>query len=267
MNQDIKTERLALRNVTAIVDGPLGEFQLTRSNRLNACSTDFMEDVIAAADWFDAHESLKAITMRGIGKAFCAGFDLDVFLGRKPEEVRVAVELGRQMIQRVSRMKAITVAAAHGSCIGGGMVLLAACDFRYAARDTKFFLPEVDLGVPLAWGGMPWLVREVGPVAAMELTLLCDHVPAEVLHRHGFLNGVADGDQVLARATETSQRLARKSALVLRATKEQVLAAKSDLASTLYSFNDANLFYAAVLDEESTRLRNAYVAQLREKKK
>ncbi|MCZ7559790.1 MAG: enoyl-CoA hydratase/isomerase family protein [Burkholderiaceae bacterium] len=267
MDQATAIEKLALRNVTVTVNGSLGEFQLTRSSRLNACSTDFMEDVIAAADWFDTHESLKAVTVYGIGKAFCAGFDLDVFLGGKPEDVRVAVELGRQMIQRVSRMKALTVAAAHGSCIGGGMVLLAACDFRYAARDTKFFLPEVDLGVPLAWGGMPWLVREVGPVAAMELTLLCDPISAEALHRQGFLNGVAEGDDVLARASETAQRLARKSGFVLRATKEQVIAAKSELASTVYSFNDANLFYAAVLDEESSRLRSAYIAALRERKK
>lgn len=266
MNQGKKMQKLSLHNVTAIVNEAVGEFQLNRSARLNACSADFMEDVIAAAEWFDAQKAVKAVTVYGTGKAFCAGFDLDLFLGSKPEDVRVAVELGRQMVQRVARMKALTVAAVHGSCVGGGMVLAGACDFRYAARDTKFFLPEVDLGVPLAWGGVPWLVREVGPVAAMELALLCDHISADVLHHKGFLNGVVDGGEVRTLASAIAERLSRKSAFVLRATKEQMLAAKAELASTAYSFNDANLFYTAVMDEESTRLRNEYVAQLRSKK-
>jgi enoyl-CoA hydratase/carnithine racemase len=264
---DLKqADMLSLRNVTAIANGPKGELRLTRSHRANACSGELIRDVIAAADWFDQRDSVKAITMHGVGKAFCAGFDLQDFLTLTPEEVRDVVELGRQMVQRVTRMKAVMVAAIHGACVGGGMVLAAACDFRYAARDTRFFLPEVDLGIPLAWGGMPWLVREVGPVVAMEVTLLCDRIPAERLLSAGFLNDVVDSGEVLERAMTTTERLSRKSSFVLRATKEQVIAAKNDLASTPYSFNDANLLYMALMDPEGTRLRNDYIDAFRGRK-
>src|SRR5690606_8812304 len=102
--------------------------------------------------------------------------------------------------------------------------------------------------------------------AAMELALLCDHVSAEALHRAGFLNDVVDRHEVLDTARTITDRLSRKSAFVLRATKEQVTAAKNDLASAGYSFNDANLFYSAVLDPESTRLRKLYIDGFRTQK-
>ena len=49
------------------------------------------------------------------------------------------------------------------------MVLMAVCDLRVAADDAVFFIPEIDLGIPLAWGGIPRLVRELGPALTKEL--------------------------------------------------------------------------------------------------
>ena len=56
------------------------------------------------------------------------------------------------MADAVEAMNAVTIARVHGHCIGGGLVLAAACDLRVAANDAYFSIPEIDLGIPLAWG-------------------------------------------------------------------------------------------------------------------
>ena len=69
------------------------------------------------------------------------------------------------MAEALTATQAVTIAAIHGHCVGGGVVLAAACDLRVVAEDVRFVIPEVDLGIPLAWGGIPRLVREIGPAA------------------------------------------------------------------------------------------------------
>jgi enoyl-CoA hydratase/carnithine racemase len=72
------------------------------------------------------------------------------------------------MADALEAMRALSIAAIHGWCVGGGLVLAAACDLRIAAEDARFSIPEVDLGIPLAWGGIPRLVREIGPALTKE---------------------------------------------------------------------------------------------------
>ena len=60
-------------------------------------------------------------------------------------------------------------AALVGHVVGGGFLLAAACDLRVAAAETCFLIPEVDLGVPLLWGGLPRLIVELGPSLTKEL--------------------------------------------------------------------------------------------------
>ena len=93
---------------------------------------------------------------------FSAGFDLREF-NNPNQDGRNGAALGKQMADAIENMKAVAVAAVHGHCVGGGVVLVAACDLRVAATNTIFSIPEVDLGIPLAWGGIPRLVREIGP--------------------------------------------------------------------------------------------------------
>ena len=242
------------------VDGPTGTLQLNRPSVLNACNEQLMNDVIAAAAWFNRQEQVKVVVVSGAGAAFCTGFDLRAFQNNSAERVRSAVDLGLRMVEAVSSMNAVTIAAIHGHCIGGGVVLACACDFRYAAAGTQFHLPETELGVPLAWGGMPWLVREVGPAMAMEFALLCRKVGAERMKDSGFLNGVVEGGELDSHVSAMAAELGKRSSLVLRITKKQVIAAKNQLATTSYAFLDAHVFFSALSDEESVASREAYIS-------
>src|SRR5699024_9630884 len=128
------------------ISGGAGELLFTRSAYANACNMQLMQDIISAIDWFNKQENLKVIRVSGAGKAFCAGYDLNEFTNSSPDLIRKSAELGLQMNHALTSVKAITVAAIHGACVGGGMVLAAACDLRYAADDTVFFLLELTLG-------------------------------------------------------------------------------------------------------------------------
>ena len=163
--------------------------------------------------------------LSGRGRAFTAGADLASFgdaeanAGLSPRD---AADAGRRMAEAIEAMRAVTVAAIHGYCIGGGVVLAAACDLRVAADDTVFSIPEVDLGIPLAWGGIPRLVREIGPAMTRELVMTCRRFTAKEAKRLGFLNRVVPADDVMATAEGLASDLVAKSRLTLTATKDAV---------------------------------------------
>src|SRR4029078_9907453 len=97
---------------------------------------------------------------------------------------------GWRMCRALEELRAVTVARIQGWCVGGGVVLAAVCDLRIAAEDARFSIPEVELGVPLAWGGIPRLVREIGPAMTKELVMTCRPFTAQEAKAMGFVNRV-----------------------------------------------------------------------------
>ncbi len=158
--------------------GSRGALTLNRPDKLNPLSSTTLAEIAEAARWFDRHPAIKVVVVSGNGRSFSAGADLGAFdAGASPASTdrtpRDNADLGRLMADAVEAMSAVTVARIHGHCIGGGVVLAAACDLRVAASDAYFSIPEVDLGIPLAWGGIPRLVREIGPALTKELVMTC----------------------------------------------------------------------------------------------
>ena len=116
--------------------------------------------------------------------------------------------------------------------MGGGFVLALCCDLRVAGDDAWFSLPEVELGIPLAWGGVPHLVREIGPARATELVLTSRRVPAAEALGMGLLNRVAPAGEHQRAAEELAEVLLRRRAEVVATTKRQVAEAASALVPT-----------------------------------
>jgi enoyl-CoA hydratase/carnithine racemase len=129
------------------------------------------------------------------------------------------------MADAIGSMAAVTIASIRGHCIGGGVVLAAACDLRLASDTTTFRIPEVDLGVPLYWSGVPRLVRELGPALTKELILTGRAFGPDEAKAVRFVNEVVPDDDLDDRTAELARHLAAKPARVLRVTKRQVEAA------------------------------------------
>lgn len=240
--------------------GAVGRLTLSRPDKLNALSPALLGDLIEAARDLDARPEVKVVIVSGEGRAFCAGFDLGAFAAQDAEgDTRATADLGRRMAEAVTGMRALTIARVHGHCVGGGLVLAAACDLRVAAADAVFSIPEVELGIPLAWGGIPRLVREIGPAMTKELVLTCRPFTAEEGRALGLLNRVVPPAELGEAVDALAAQLADRSAFTLTATKTHVNAAAEDLASTAGAVRDADVLLAAVADPESRAAAAQYL--------
>jgi enoyl-CoA hydratase/carnithine racemase len=113
-----------------------------------------------------------------------------------------------------------TIAAIHGYCLGGGLELALAADFRVADETAVFGLPEVELGILPSSGGTHRLVRVVGPARAKELMLLRERFGAEEALRLGLVTEVVSEGQALARALELAERVASLPPLAVSVAKQ-----------------------------------------------
>ena len=239
--------------------GPVGRIVLTRPDRMNALDAVALAELADAAEILEGHDDVRAVVVHGEGRSFCAGFDISTW----PEEPDRAEaerlgELGAAMSEAITRMRAVTVAALHGWVVGGGVVLALACDLRVAADDTRFSIPEVDLGIPLAWYGVPLLVREVGPAIAKELVITCRPFDASEASRLGLLNRVVSADEVAGTAEEVAAAIAAKPRVAVETTKRHVNRA---------SFTDhdpgTDGLVAALSDPEALAAARAYLSRMK----
>lgn len=175
------------------VAGPVATVTLDRPQRLNAMNGVMVEELTAVAGRLDRQADVRAVVIAGAGRCFSAGADIDEFRDRYAEgatpDRRAAVEEARRgaaMCDAIEGMRAVTVAAVHGVAMGGAVALLAACDLRVVADDARVVVPEAAMGLPLAWGAVPRLVRELGPGVTRELLLTGRALAADEALRRGF---------------------------------------------------------------------------------
>ncbi len=259
------------RHLEVRITDELGVLALNRPEKLNPLSTAAMEEIIGAARWFDAQSDVKVVTVRGNGRVFSAGADTSAFgaadgsmmSSRTPRE---DADTGRRMADAVEAMRAVTVARIQGWCVGGGLVLAAACDLRVAASGTRFSIPEVDLGIPLAWGGIPRLIREIGPALTKELVMTCRPFDADEALRAGFLNRVVAPDMLDAEVDELVRQLASKATYALLATKRHVNAVTAQMVGIDRAWADADALVAGLRDPEGREKQAEYIAALAERK-
>ncbi|MCB1246207.1 MAG: enoyl-CoA hydratase/isomerase family protein [Acidimicrobiia bacterium] len=242
-------------------DGDVGFIALDRPETLNALSLRLLEEIIAVCNEI-ASSGLRAVVVTGNGRAFSAGVDIGVFadegLGSSDPTRRYdAAKLGGVMADAVESLPQVTVAALHGHVVGGGVVLAAACDLRVADRDTVFSIPEIDVGIPLAWGGIERLVREIGPALTKELVMTCRPFTAAEARTAGFLNAVVEPGTAMETATELATHIAEKPRLPVVTTKRHV----AEVLDGDTSRDDALGLLTALDDPESTAVRKAYTAR------
>jgi enoyl-CoA hydratase/carnithine racemase len=246
-------------NISVEMRGSIGELRLARPEKLNPLSTQTLQEIARAARLFDEHREIKIVIVRGEGRAFSSGADLATFSRRGELSARDGAEVGREMADALESMRALSIAAIQGWCVGGGLVVAAACDLRVASEDARFSIPEVDLGIPLAWGGIPRLVREIGPALTKELVLTCRPFDAAEAKAAGFLNRVVPADELDSTVDALAESLSKKASLTIFATKRHVNAVTDQMVGTMRSWSDADGLATALGDEECAQARRDYL--------
>ena len=248
---------MAYETITATIEHGIGRLTLDQPDKLNPLGTNTLQDIIDATTWFNK-ENVSVVIVSGNGRAFTAGFDLREFTNTDSTGKDGAV-LGREMAEAVDRMKPVTIASLHGYCIGGGVVLASACDLRIASENTTFSIPEVDLGIPLAWGGIPRLVREIGPAMTKELVMTCRPFDAEEAKSLGFINRVVKDADLESQTMNMAEAIRKRPQSVIETTKNQVRAATDDLASTKNEWVGEMLIAAANKDSVARSAAQNYL--------
>ncbi|HMO45842.1 MAG TPA: enoyl-CoA hydratase/isomerase family protein [Rubrivivax sp.] len=242
------------------VDGALAQLTLNRPERLNALSPALMRELSEASRWLAALPELRVLLLAGAGRAFSAGFDLDAMRAAQADLDPDTADLGRQVVEAFEAIPAITLAAVRGPCVGGGLLLAGICDLRIAAGDARFSIPEMEIGIPLAWGGVPRLIRLVGPAVAMELVLDCNTFDAAQALAWRFVNRVVPAAELDQRALAWAQRLAQRPLQALRSSKRRFAAAAESLCSAAGSEVDAAALLDAFRDPETQAMQQRWIA-------
>lgn len=256
------------------VDGPLGRLTLNQPERLNAVGATMLRELAEAARWFDDHRELRVVILSGAGRAFCAGADLKdppaagVERGSRESWLfrREAGQYGLRASDAIEQMRAITIAQVHGYAVGGGVVLTSICDLRVVAEDAWFFIPEIDLGLPLGWGGIPKLVRDIGPAMTKELVMTCRRFGAAEAKAIGFVNRVVPADRLVAEVESLAAELIAKPSVPITLTKEHVNAIGRAASAGFTPYADGDLLTSAMSEEESRAAARAYRERVIKKK-
>lgn len=249
-------------------DGRLGRLTLARPERLNAMGATMLRELAAAARWFDEQREVRTVVVCGEGRCFSAGADLrdpPLFEGLPGSgnswiHRREVGQYGLRMADAVENMRATTIAAVHGHAVGGGVVLMAACDLRVVAEDTMMFIPEIDIGIPLAWGAIPRLVREIGPALTKELVMTCRNFSAEEAKAIRFVNRVVPADRLMEEADALALEVASKPSVPIVITKEHVNAVARAMGAGMTSFADGDALLSSAQDPESLEAMHEYVS-------
>ncbi len=260
---------MQFETIEVSVDGARGDLTLNRPEKLNPLSSHTLGEIEAAARWFDGFDELKVVVVSGRGRAFSAGADVSSFGsgegGARPP--RDDADSGFRRARAMDEMRAVAVAKLHGWCVGGGLVLAGVCDLRVAARSARFSIPEVELGIPLAWGGIPRLVREIGPALTKELVMTCREFGPDEAKAAGFLNRVVDDDALDATVEELVATLVRMPKLALLATKAHTNAVTEAMVGTGRSWSDADGLLAGLRDPEGRESARGYLDRMRSKRR
>ena len=267
MSETASPEFESLRAEVDPTDGRIGRLTLARPDRLNVMSATMLRELAVAARWFDERREVRVVVVRGEGRCFSAGADLhDPPLmeglpgsGNSWIHRREVGQYGLRMADAVEQMRATTIAQVHGHSVGGGLVLMAACDLRVVADDTVMFIPEIGMGIPLAWGAIPRLVREIGPALTKELIITCRRFSAAEAKAVGFVNRVVAAADVAAHAEALAREIASKPSVPVVITKEHVNAIARAMSVGTTSFADGDVLLGAAQDPEALAAMNDYV--------
>jgi enoyl-CoA hydratase/carnithine racemase len=195
--------------------------RLTREAKLNAISTQMEEELCAAVAGPEVREA-PCVVFTGGARVFSAGADLTEWRDYTPAEIMASYRATGDFAERVADLPMPTLSAISGWCVGGGVELALACDFRIAESGARFRLPEVALGILPSWGGTQRLVRLLGPARAKEVILLREEVDAAEALRLGLVTEVVGEGESLERALALAERLSGLPPLAVSVTRQVI---------------------------------------------
>jgi enoyl-CoA hydratase/carnithine racemase len=212
----------------------VGTATLDRPEKLNALTFGIYDELVRLFAEVGSDAAVRAVVLRGEGRAFCSGGDVNEIIGRlldRSEAERLAfTRTTCALVRNIRLCPKPVIASLHGVVAGAGAVIALACDLRVAAASTRISFLFTRVGLAGADMGAAWLLpRVVGLGRASEMLLLGDPVGAEDALRAGLVNRVVPDADLAAATAEWARRLADGPEAGVRETK-RLLQREQELA-------------------------------------
>ncbi len=203
--------------------GPVRRLTMNRPTALNALNGELVEALSSALAEAASDDGPSVLILRGAGRAFCAGYDLEEDAGAGAMD---AAAWYRELKSSAERMSELmdhpkpVIAQVHSYCLAGGTDLMLACDLCVCSDDSFFGYPDIRFGSGVVTMLLPWVV---GARKAKELMFTGeDRIPADEALRIGLVNRVVARDELDDATLALAQEIAKNEPFVVQATKRAI---------------------------------------------
>jgi enoyl-CoA hydratase len=221
-------------------EGRIAVVRFDRSDDINALSPEALRQLTATARSFEDDSETSVVVLTGSAKAFSAGFDLKDAEGRSRRTMDIGslrrhLKLGPRLSRAWQEMEQVTIGAIEGFCIGGGVALAVALDFRVMAANAHLRVPEIGLGMNMSWQSVPRMLHLIGPARTKQAVILADQrISAAEAYEWGLVEEVAEPGKAFDAAMAMAEKVARQPPISVAMTKltvNRLAHALDDLAS------------------------------------
>lgn len=195
--------------------GAVAHVVLARPERLNALTPEMMELLAEAATTLQKDREVRAVLLRGEGRAFCAGADVGTMKGLDVLSGRQRIQRAHRVIAGLANLDKPVICAVRGATVGVGWSLALACDLILASDNAKFSLVFKKIGLAPDGAAAYFLTQYIGVLRARELMMTARMVPAEEGRQLGMVNEVLPDEQLDARAVALAEELAESATFAL----------------------------------------------------
>ncbi len=211
-------------------EGPLATITLNRPQRRNALDLAMWQGLREAVEALDRNQALRVAIIRGAGtEAFASGADIAEF-----DSVRASPADGRNYdaivdlaCAAIARARLPFIAMIHGFCMGGGLMIAASCDFRFAADDARFAVPAARLGIAYPLSGVRDLMALASPSMAKDMLMSARIVAAAEAFGTGLADRVLPKAELESATREFADLIAANAPLTIAAAKASVRALRT----------------------------------------
>jgi enoyl-CoA hydratase len=214
---------MSYSNIDVTTHNLITKIKIDREKAFNALNEETIIELNTAVEAISKSQETKVVIISGAGnKAFIAGADITMFKGNSPIGIRKIILALQELLNKIEDLKVPVIASINGFCLGGGLELAMACDFRIASEKAKLGQPEIKLGLIPGAGGTQRLSRLVGNGLAKELIMFGDNIDPERAKEIGLVNWVVSAENLEEETNKIAERLVKGPSFALNMAKEAI---------------------------------------------
>ncbi len=197
----------------------VGIITLNRPDQLNTFNTPLAQELYDALISMDQDPKVRVILLKGAGKAFCAGIDVNELAGKSAMEYRAWIEHMERPLVSISRLKKPVIVQVHGVAAANGAGLVAAADLAVAAENARMGLTAIKVGLNCVVPVIP-VSRSVGRKRALEMLFFGEMIKAPRAMDMGLINRIVPKEDLEKEALSWAESLAKQSPLAVQNAKQ-----------------------------------------------